>query len=876
MMNRRSSRLVAWLLTLVMILNIAPVTAFADNPSSNSVKGPSTGIAPDENVSDFTIQYVIRGQYTYDGVDTVLTDETQYHQSGNPSRVSPKSIDNCSTDGNSRSWDSQNSTLTFFPTPNTASVELRYELVFENPDGSLGIRTFQIMQNGEGCLYWDRETNVKESLEFKEFLKAIYGQEGGDFYTLSQINGKDIRKVLPFDLPSKYTSNINNFEVTSSFSDGRPGNPYTISYMGHDNGRGLEGSINISEIDPSQYTWDGKAGKVCLYYRLKAADDSDATYYTVTWLNDDNSELAKIQVRDGYTPVYPYGTPSKSNPAADKEYSFDGWTPEIVPVTGDATYTAKYTESERTGSDTFTIRFVLEGTDQDIADPLTGQQYQAWNVPTAVVVPSSYSFEGYEYVGIINQQVQIPQSEVTDGTVILYYKQAASKTYTVRFVLEGTDQDIADPLTDQPYKDWGVPTAVVVPSSYSFEGYEYVGIINQQVQIPQSEVTNDTVILYYKTIPTVIIRYVLTSDSAEPQGYTLPSDETAHPGETVTFAAKPSIPGYTFDGWKRYGQYDSILIPTNGVNNGEVFEVEGKFTEQQVHIQYMIEDENNSPERGHFTDDGTGHGWFRVVSEKDKILTGRTAEGQETYTTKYVFTHWTVKIGNDEYYLEKNPTARKPHITPRPDDDPAVTDENGLFTDRTYFAHFQEVVLEEYEIVITGNSATGTYNGETHSVNGYSVSAYDESITLNGPAQNDTKVSLEETNAGTYTMAMSRADFTATSSKYQNIKITVIPGTLTIDPAGVKLTANSGTETYDGSEKTVTGFRNSVSGLTFDGVSATGAAGLTRLADSESTWALIESVTDWILVTITESVATCKRTLISFFVYDGIKNLTHA
>ena len=36
-----------------------------------------------------------------------------------------------------------------------------------------------------------------------------------------------------------------------------------------------------------------------------------------------------------------------------------------------------------------------------------------------------------------------------------------------------------------------------------------------------------------------------------------------------------------------------------------------------------------------------------------------------------------------------------------------------------------------------------------------------------------------------------------------------------IDPAGVTLTANSGTETYDGSEKAVTGFKASVEGLKF-------------------------------------------------------------
>ena len=46
--------------------------------------------------------------------------------------------------------------------------------------------------------------------------------------------------------------------------------------------------------------------------------------------------------------------------------------------------------------------------------------------------------------------------------------------------------------------------------------------------------------------------------------------------------------------------------------------------------------------------------------------------------------------------------------------------------------------------------------------------------------------------------------------------------TLTVNPASVTLTANSGTETYDGTEKTVTGFTASVEGLSFADVNASG------------------------------------------------------
>ena len=59
-------------------------------------------------------------------------------------------------------------------------------------------------------------------------------------------------------------------------------------------------------------------------------------------------------------------------------------------------------------------------------------------------------------------------------------------------------------------------------------------------------------------------------------------------------------------------------------------------------------------------------------------------------------------------------------------------------------------------------------------------------------------------------MTMTKDDFTATSDNYTNIKITVVPGKLTITPitdkVTVTITENSGSEKYDGTEKTVTGY----------------------------------------------------------------------
>lgn len=78
----------------------------------------------------------------------------------------------------------------------------------------------------------------------------------------------------------------------------------------------------------------------------------DATYtatytaikrsYTITWLNDDGTTIDQTTVEYGVVPTHT--DPSK--PAtAEFTYTFAGWTPEVVSVTGEATYKATYTST---------------------------------------------------------------------------------------------------------------------------------------------------------------------------------------------------------------------------------------------------------------------------------------------------------------------------------------------------------------------------------------------------------------------------------------------------------------------------------------------------------------------------------------------------
>ncbi|MBP5755098.1 MAG: hypothetical protein J6W93_04560, partial [Clostridia bacterium] len=71
---------------------------------------------------------------------------------------------------------------------------------------------------------------------------------------------------------------------------------------------------------------------------------SSARKYTIKWANYDGSILSSSAVAYGTTPSYS-GTPQRE-PGSHYDYTFTGWSPRISKVTGNATYTAQYSETD--------------------------------------------------------------------------------------------------------------------------------------------------------------------------------------------------------------------------------------------------------------------------------------------------------------------------------------------------------------------------------------------------------------------------------------------------------------------------------------------------------------------------------------------------
>ncbi|MBP1586659.1 MAG: hypothetical protein ILP17_13340, partial [Lachnospiraceae bacterium] len=149
----------------------------------------------------------------------------------------------------------------------------------------------------------------------------------------------------------------------------------------------------------------------------------DATAYEITFVDDDGNVLWSDKFKEGTTPAYPLGTPTKE---ADAEYtySFDGWTPGIDVVTEDKEYTATFAGTKRT----YTILFINEdGTLLQSIDV----EYGDTPVFDETITPLKVSDEYYTYE-FDGWDKEI--AEVTGEAVYTAQFKAVPKNFDIRFV----------------------------------------------------------------------------------------------------------------------------------------------------------------------------------------------------------------------------------------------------------------------------------------------------------------------------------------------------------------------------------------------------------------------------------------------------------
>ena len=189
---------------------------------------------------------------------------------------------------------------------------------------------------------------------------------------------------------------------TATFSQTK--NSYTITWLNDDNSlideTVVEYGVVPTHADPTkaataEYTytftgWTPAIVSVTGNATYKATFSSTKNSYTIHWLNDDNSEIDQTTVEYGVVPTH--ANPTK---AADVQYTytFTGWTPEVVAVTGETYYQAQFTPTLRQ----YTVTWVIDGVS-------TSEQLDYGTTPThadpskPATAQYTYTFTGWDKV----------------------------------------------------------------------------------------------------------------------------------------------------------------------------------------------------------------------------------------------------------------------------------------------------------------------------------------------------------------------------------------------------------------------------------------------------------------------------------------------
>ena len=265
-----------------------------------------------------------------------------------------------------------------------------------------------------------------------------------------------------------------------------PMKKYTVRFLNEDGTELQKGSLAYGatpayggetpvKAATAQYTytfagWTPEIAAVAGNADYTATFNETVNQYTVRFLNDDGTELQKGSLPYGATPAYGGEIPEKAA-TAQYTYTFAGWTPEVVKVTGNAIYNAEFKEELRK----YTVQFLNEdGTVLQKSSEYYGTtpEYTEETPAKAATAEHTYTFAGWT-----------PEIKAVDGNAdyTATFKETPvetgveAETYTIRFVNDdGTilqEQELAGGAT--PAYGGEMPVkAATAQYTYTFAGWD--------------------------------------------------------------------------------------------------------------------------------------------------------------------------------------------------------------------------------------------------------------------------------------------------------------------------------------------------------------------------------------------------------------------
>ncbi len=519
-----------------------------------------------------------------------------------------------------------------------------------------------------------------------------------------------------------------------------------------------------------------------------------------------NSDATTYIAQEGSTQTV------KSEPTREG-YKFTGWTIEGLPDTtalksgdtfampaGNVTITANWQELL-----SYRVKYLEKGTEKQLADPDTRYGEQGEKVSA-----DAKTIDGYHLVGECPEHIEKTLG-TSDNDIIFWYERD-SVEYSVNYYLNGTEQKVADPETKSA--PWGTQ---VKASDLAKDIDGYTAVPNQDATITVDLNGNNSInVYYYQNVS-------LKANSAE-----------------VTYNGKDqSVSGFT--GAPEGADFSNITVGAHGTDagtypaqfaNGTV----GTVDKTEKYIVVSAEDGKLAIGKAKVTlksadlskkYDGTAleNGGTALETESG------FAEGEGA---TYAFTGSQTVVGSSanafNYTLNEGTKADNYDID-RTEGKLTVTDREEA---------------DKYEITVTANSATKTYDGTEKTVSGVT----DTTFTNDKGAQftvEGLSATVSGTDAGEYANEVSGTPVVkdaAGNDVTKQFKVKTVNGKLVIDKRAVTIKPKDATKVYDGEPLKATEWEV-VSGSFVDGQSIAdpqydGSQTVPGSSESSITWSYAE------------------------------------
>ncbi len=249
-------------------------------------------------------------------------------------------------------------------------------------------------------------------------------------------------------------------------------NSYTITWQNEDGSLIDQTIVEYGQIpahaDPvkqntAEYTytfagWTPAVGAVTGNATYKATFTASKNSYTITWQDENGSLIDQTTVEYGQIPAH--ANPVKQN-TAEYTYTFSGWTPTVVAVTGSATYRATFSATKNKYLITFR---------NDDGTVLKSEEVEYGMLPIAPATPTKESTAqyNYEFAGWTPSVTLVSQAVTYTATY-----NSSVREYLVTFL-----NDDNSVISMQSCKYGSYPTIPSTPTkqataefSYTFAGW---------------------------------------------------------------------------------------------------------------------------------------------------------------------------------------------------------------------------------------------------------------------------------------------------------------------------------------------------------------------------------------------------------------------